>query len=109
MSSHSCWRPQSCPADLNTTLLLTAILAAPDVFHYSESAMLDQATLAKRVKEVSYLEGDFTLRSGKKSKYYMDKYLFETQPGILAALASRIAARRGPAVTRIAGAELGGV
>ena len=71
--------------------------------------MLDQATLAKRVKEVSYLEGDFTLRSGKKSKYYMDKYLFETQPDILAALAARFAARRGPAVTRIAGAELGGV
>jgi orotate phosphoribosyltransferase len=38
--------------------------------------------LAKRVKETSYLEGDFTLRSGKKSKYYMDKYLFETQPDI---------------------------
>ena len=71
--------------------------------------MLDQLTLAKRVKEVSYLEGDFTLRSGKKSKYYMDKYLFETHPDILAALASRFAARRGPAVTRIAGAELGGV
>jgi len=71
--------------------------------------MLDQLTLAKRVKEVAYLEGDFTLRSGRKSKYYMDKYLFETQPDILAALAARFSARRGPAVTRIAGAELGGV
>jgi orotate phosphoribosyltransferase len=29
--------------------------------------------LAKRVKETAYLEGDFTLRSGKKSKYYLDK------------------------------------
>ncbi len=71
--------------------------------------MLDQATLAKRIREVAYLEGDFTLRSGKKSRYYLDKYLFETQPDILAALGARMAARRGPAVTRLAGAELGGV
>lgn len=71
--------------------------------------MLDQATLAKRIKEAAYLEGDFTLRSGRKSKYYMDKYLFETQPDILAALGARLATRRGPEVNRIAGAELGGV
>ena len=38
------------------------------------------------IKETSYLEGDFTLRSGKKSKYYLDKYLFETHPDILKAL-----------------------
>ena len=38
--------------------------------------------LAKRVRETSYLEGDFTLRSGKKSRYYIEKYLFETQPDI---------------------------
>ena len=42
--------------------------------------------LIKRIKETSYLEGDFTLRSGKKSKYYLDKYLFETCPDILKAL-----------------------
>jgi orotate phosphoribosyltransferase len=71
--------------------------------------MLDKQTLAKRIKETAYLEGDFTLRSGKKSKYYLDKYLFETQPDILAALGARMAERRGPTVTRIGGAELGGV
>ena len=47
---------------------------------------MDRAELAKRVKEAAYLEGDFTLRSGRKSKYYLDKYLFETQPDILRAL-----------------------
>jgi orotate phosphoribosyltransferase len=36
--------------------------------------------LLKRIKETAYLEGDFVLRSGKRSKYYLDKYLFETWP-----------------------------
>lgn len=39
--------------------------------------------LAKIIKEASYLEGDFILRSGKRSKYYLDKYLFETKFEIL--------------------------
>ncbi len=65
--------------------------------------------LARRVKETAYLEGDFTLRSGRKSKYYLDKCLFETQPDVLAGLGEAFAARCGRRVTRIAGAELGGV
>lgn len=65
--------------------------------------------LVKRVKEASYLEGDFTLRSGKKSKYYLDKYLFETQPDILKALGEEFAKYATGDVTLIAGAELGGV
>lgn len=65
--------------------------------------------LIKRIKETSYLEGDFTLRSGKKSKYYMDKYLFETCPDILKALGEEFATHVGDDVTLIAGAELGGV
>ncbi len=64
--------------------------------------------LAARIKEVSYLEGDFTLRSGAKSKYYLDKYLFETQPDILAELGRRFAERIGQA-NMVAGAELGAV
>ena len=65
--------------------------------------------LAKRIKETAYLEGDFTLRSGKKSKYYLDKYLFETQPDILKALGVELAKYVTSDVTLIAGAELGGV
>ena len=65
--------------------------------------------LAKRIKETAYLEGDFTLRSGKKSKYYLDKYLFETQPDILKALGVEFAKYVTNDVTLIAGAELGGV
>ncbi len=65
--------------------------------------------LIKRIKETAYLEGDFVLRSGKRSKYYLDKYLFETCPDILRALASEFAKHITDDVTLIAGAELGGV
>ncbi|MBA7587189.1 Orotate phosphoribosyltransferase [subsurface metagenome] len=65
--------------------------------------------LIKRIKETSYLEGDFTLRSGKRSKYYLDKYLFETCPDILKALGEEFARYVTDDVTLIAGAELGGV
>lgn len=71
--------------------------------------MLDHATLTKRVKEVALLEGDFTLRSGKKSKYYFDKYLFETQPDILETMGHEIAKRLPADTSRIAGPELGAV
>ena len=65
--------------------------------------------LIKRIKETAYLEGDFVLRSGKRSKYYLDKYLFETCPDILAALGEEFARHITNDVTLIAGAELGGV
>lgn len=69
---------------------------------------MTKAELAKRVKEAAYLEGDFLLRSGKRSKYYLDKYLFETQPDILAEL-GRLFAQHAEGAGQIAGAELGGV
>lgn len=65
--------------------------------------------LAERIREVAYLEGDFTLRSGRKSSFYVDKYLFETQPDILAELGRLFAHRVTPRTKRIAGAELGGI
>ena len=75
---------------------------------------MDKAQLAGRIKEAAYLEGDFLLRSGKRSKYYLDKYLFAAQPDILAELGrlfaqrARISEGGGPAEV-IAGPELGAV
>jgi orotate phosphoribosyltransferase len=69
---------------------------------------MNKAELARRIKAVAYLEGDFVLRSGRRSKYYLDKYLFETDPVILAELGRRMAAYAADA-DQIAGAELGGV
>lgn len=70
---------------------------------------MNREQLLKRIKETAYLEGDFTLRSGKKSEYYLDKYLFETCPDILSALAVELAKFVTDDITLIAGAELGGV
>ena len=65
--------------------------------------------LAQRIAQVSLLRGEFTLRSGRKSNYYLDKYRFETQPDVLVELGKLFAQRLTPGVQRIAGAELGAV
>ena len=66
--------------------------------------------LAKRIAEVSLLHGDFTLRSGRKSSYYLDKYRFETQPDVLAALGQLFAEKaKAAGADRLAGPELGAV
>jgi orotate phosphoribosyltransferase len=73
---------------------------------------LTDAELKLALREHAYLEGDFVLRSGKRSKYYLDKYRFETRPDILAALGERIgvaAKEFEPEATRLAGPELGAV
>jgi orotate phosphoribosyltransferase len=78
-------------------------------------SVLTREQVAVRIAEVALLRGTFTLRSGRTSHYYLDKYLFSTQPDILRALgemfAERISALRasGTAVTKLAGAELGGI
>ncbi|QOJ15109.1 MAG: orotate phosphoribosyltransferase [Planctomycetia bacterium] len=68
-----------------------------------------ETNLAARIASAALLEGEFTLRSGRKSRYYIDKYLFETDPHVLREVAARLAAFAGPPVQRIAGAELGAV
>jgi orotate phosphoribosyltransferase len=65
--------------------------------------------LAKRIADVSLLRGEFTLRSGRKSTYYLDKYRFETQPDVLQALGKLFAGYVTDKTDRIAGAELGAV
>ena len=47
--------------------------------------------LAGALRDAAYLEGDFVLRSGRRSKYYLDKYRFETRPDLLAPLGRAIA------------------
>jgi len=76
---------------------------------FKKENLMTRKQLIKRIKETAYLEGDFILRSGKRSKYYLDKYLFETCPDILKALGREFAKHVSDDVTLIGGAELGGV
>jgi orotate phosphoribosyltransferase len=73
---------------------------------------MTDAELATRIRERALLEGDFVLRSGRRSSYYLDKYRFETHPELLRELGERLGARArdvAPEATRLAGPELGAV
>ena len=73
---------------------------------------MDDAALAEAIRTHAYLEGDFVLRSGRRSRYYLDKYRLETRPDLLGALGERIAAavaEAAPDAARLAGPELGAV
>jgi orotate phosphoribosyltransferase len=68
--------------------------------------------LGEALREAAYLEGDFLLRSGRRSRYYLDKYRFETRPDLLGALGTVIAAavrEHEPDAARMASPELGAV
>ncbi|MDF1809673.1 MAG: orotate phosphoribosyltransferase [Phycisphaerales bacterium] len=75
----------------------------------------DRASLAAQISDASLLRGEFTLRSGRKSSYYLDKYRFSTKPEILKSLGTlfaqeirKIETEIGT-VSQLAGAELGGI
>jgi len=67
------------------------------------------AALGRDLVAAAYLEGDFALASGRRSKYYFDKYLFETKPELLSRLAELLADSVPPETDRLAGPELGAV
>ena len=76
----------------------------------AEPARLDTlGDLGREIIRVAYLEGDFVLSSGRRSRYYLDKYLFETRPELLRGIARELAVLMPPNVQRIAGPELGAV
>ena len=87
---------------------------------------MSRESLAKQIADIALLRGQFTLRSGRTSTYYLDKYLFSTRPDCLREIARMFAERIGavarvpregwvdqtrgtPGVDRLAGAELGGI
>ena len=68
--------------------------------------------LRDAIRAHALLEGDFVLRSGLRSRWYLDKYRFETRPELLRPLGKRIAAaiaEHEPDAVRIAAPELGAV
>jgi orotate phosphoribosyltransferase len=68
--------------------------------------------LGRALVDHALLEGDFVLRSGRRSSWYLDKYRFETRPDLLRALGERLAAeaaRVEPGAVRLAAPALGAV
>ena len=73
---------------------------------------MNRGDLAAALREHAYLEGEFVLRSGRRSRYYLDKYRFETRPEVLGPLGELISAtvaEHEPDAARLAGPELGAV
>ena len=71
--------------------------------------MTDRRALARAIYAASHLTGRFTLRSGAVSDQYFDKYRFESDPPLLAAIAAALAALVPAGTEGLAGLELGGV
>src|SRR4029079_5167727 len=65
--------------------------------------------LAHRIYAAPHLTGTFTLRSGVVSHEYFDKYMFESDPDLLRAIAGACVALVPPGTEALAGLELGGV
>jgi orotate phosphoribosyltransferase len=73
---------------------------------------MDEHELGAALREHAYLEGDFVLRSGRRSRYYLDKYRFETRPDLLGPIGELLAEavqELEPDAARLAGPELGAV
>jgi len=73
---------------------------------------MEREELAAALREHAYLEGDFVLRSGRRSRYYLDKFRFETQPDVLRVLGERMASSARelePGADRLACPVLGAV
>jgi len=74
--------------------------------------MTEKAALAALIADAALLRGEFTLRSGRTSSYYLDKYLFTTRPDVLERLGAMFAEALDELPKRpdrLAGAELGGI
>ena len=70
---------------------------------------MDRPRLAARINASCRLTGSFILRSGQIAEYYFDKYQFEGEPELLAAVAAQAIALIPAGTEVLAGLELGGV
>lgn len=65
--------------------------------------------LAGRIREAAEIHGRFTLRSGKVSDTYFDKYRFESDPVLLRDIAEQMAALVPEGTEVLCGLEMGGI
>jgi len=65
--------------------------------------------LETKIWDASHITGSFTLRSGQVSGEYLDKYLFEAQPGLLGEIAGVMMPLIPDGAQILAGLEMGGI
>ena len=82
---------------------------APPADTRGRSDVSDLDALARRVQSVAQIEGDFTLRSGRRATDYFDKYRFEADPSIVEAVVQAMVPLVPAATEVLAGLELGGI
>ena len=70
---------------------------------------MSDATLARDIDASCRLTGEFTLRSGQVSSEYFDKYLFESDPQLLARVVDRMVGLLPEDTELLGGLELGGI
>lgn len=70
---------------------------------------MERESLARRLYEVSHLEGEFVLRTGQVISEYFDKYQFESDPALLGSVSKHLSALVPPGAEVLAGVALGGI
>ena len=65
--------------------------------------------LIQHIRDVSFLTGEFKLRSGTISNFYFDKYRFESDPRLLNAVAALMVKLLPTELDAVAGLEMGGI
>jgi orotate phosphoribosyltransferase len=70
---------------------------------------MDRHELARHITQRARLTGQFTLRSGRTSSVYWDKYRFESDPALLKAIIEELRSLLPPTFDKLAGLELGGI
>jgi orotate phosphoribosyltransferase len=70
---------------------------------------MPDASLAADIDAVCRLTGEFTLRSGQVADTYFDKYLFESDPGLLDRVATEMVGLLPEGTELLGGLELGGI
>ena len=70
---------------------------------------MTKTELAAAIYQASHITGEFLLRSGQVSNEYFDKYLFESDPALLKAIAEAMRPLIPEGSGALAGLEMGGV
>ncbi|MEI4828781.1 orotate phosphoribosyltransferase [Bacillus sp. FJAT-53711] len=70
---------------------------------------MEKELLAKKIYDISHIEGEFKLRSGTVSNEYFDKYLFESNPELLRNIAEYLSELIPSDTEVLAGLEMGGI